>query len=100
MNCELQIEIEEINGLEREKQGLPTSDDLRRKVDMEKHCFRQKYLCSYHMLRQKKHFYEKYNKPVPNYLIPSDHLNECDYCADDIYRERLIRDAEDEENDY
>ena len=52
------------------------------------------------MLRQKKHFYEKYNKPVPNYLIPSDHLNECDYCADDIYRERLIRDAEDEENDY
>ena len=45
MNYERQIKIEEINGLEREKQGLPTSEDLRRKVDLEKHYLRQKFLC-------------------------------------------------------
>ena len=99
MNYELLIEIEEINGLEREKQGLQTSNDLIRKVDMEKHLLRQEYRCSYHMLSQKKIFYENFNKPVPNYIIPSDHLNECDVCSDIIYRERMIRDAEDEEDD-
>jgi|APSaa5957512493_1039668.scaffolds.fasta_scaffold181672_1 hypothetical protein len=100
MNCELLIEIEEMNGLEREKQGLPTSSDLVRKVDMEKHYLRMEYLCSYHMLSQKKIFYESFKKPVPNYLIPSDHLNECDRCSDIIYRERMIRDAEYEEDEY
>jgi hypothetical protein len=99
MNYELLIEIEEMNGLEREKQGLPTSNDLRRKVDMENHYLRHRYVCTHHMLMEKNHFYEN-NLPVPNYVIPSDHLNECDYCSDIIYRERMIRDAEYEEDEY
>ena len=94
MNYERQIKIEEINGLEREKQGLPTSEDLRRKVDLEKHYLRQKFLCTEHM-KDRSTLFKKNNVPVPNYLIPSDHLNECDYCSDFIFEERMTRDFDD-----